>query len=275
MSPLKRRVTIGLFVVALAAAACGGGSSSTSTSTKPSRGFTGTTARGGEPDVKIGDQALLLRDNTIFLNDIDYTCPANQTGWTIAAAVNQNGTRGFSAGSPATCDGAFHTAYINVGPSVFIPGVMAVATAYLSPPNSSGPYADSPITPRTADPRADDVVTINNNTTNNHALLLTDGSVVLSVSYRCVPGPGPNTAGTLDTWLNQGKNSSYGAPKASAVCDDRSHTVSARQVGTGPYSEGSAQGYAFISDAVGQGVNAGGGQLTISSSTAAHAPARR
>jgi hypothetical protein len=40
MNPLKRRVTVGLFGVALAAAACGGGSSSTSTGSKPSRGFT-------------------------------------------------------------------------------------------------------------------------------------------------------------------------------------------------------------------------------------------
>jgi hypothetical protein len=38
MNPLKRRITVGLFAVALAAAACG--SSSTSTSAKPARGFT-------------------------------------------------------------------------------------------------------------------------------------------------------------------------------------------------------------------------------------------
>jgi hypothetical protein len=45
MNLLKRRVTVGLFGVALAAAACGGGSSSsTSTSAKPSRGFTAPTA---------------------------------------------------------------------------------------------------------------------------------------------------------------------------------------------------------------------------------------
>jgi hypothetical protein len=47
MNPPKRRVTVGLFIVALAAAACGGGStSSTSTSAKPSRGFTGAPASG-------------------------------------------------------------------------------------------------------------------------------------------------------------------------------------------------------------------------------------
>jgi hypothetical protein len=39
MNPLKRRVTVGFFVVAMAAAACGGSSSSTSTSAKPARGF--------------------------------------------------------------------------------------------------------------------------------------------------------------------------------------------------------------------------------------------
>jgi hypothetical protein len=39
MNTLKRRVTVGLFSIALAAAACGGGSGSSSQSAKPPRGF--------------------------------------------------------------------------------------------------------------------------------------------------------------------------------------------------------------------------------------------
>jgi hypothetical protein len=263
-------VTVGLFAVALAAAGCGGGSSSsTSTSAKPSRGFTGTTARGSEPSIKIGNQAFLLRDNTIFLT-VDYTCPTNHAEASISVSVNQGGTQGVALNVPTTCDGGSHTAGIDIGPGSFTEGVAGAVHAALHL-NTGGVGADSTLTPRAPNP-SDNAVTIN-----SHALLLTDGSVVYTISYRCLPGPGPNTAGMLEYGMSQGPNISQ-SNGTSAICDDSSHSASVRNVvnlGPGPFGEGPATASAITRNSE---RDPGGGEfvsITVSSSTTAHAPASR
>jgi hypothetical protein len=229
------------------------------------RGANRATAPGPEPDINIGNQALLLTDNTIFLNDIDYICPADDKGTTILASVKQGSTVGFGTSS-ATCDGASHTAAVDVGPGPFANGVEAIAAAQLNLPGGVvGPRQSKTVTPRPPDPAQIDV--------KNHALLLTDGSVVLTVSYQCVPGPGGTTAGMLSTGVIQGSNVSE-ITNAPAICDDRSHTVSTGNKGPQPFSEGHALSSAVVEDSTGISLS-GGGDITISSSGAAHALASR
>ena len=209
---------------------------------------------GGEPDINIGNQALLLSDNTIFLNDIDYSCPADESGTTILASVRQGNTVGFGT-SPARCDGASHTANVDVGPGPFTLGVEATAAAQLQLPSGRGPTQGNTVIPRAPDPPAVNV--------NSHALLLTNGSVVLTVSYRCVPGSGGNTAGMLSTGVIQGSTVSE-PNSASATCDDRFHPASTSN-GPGPFSEGSAMGTGEVANSDGTSLS-NGGSITISAS---------
>jgi hypothetical protein len=60
----------------------------------------------------------------------------------------------------------------------------------------------------------------------DHALLLTNGTVVLTLSYRCVPGPGGDTAGMLSTGVIQSPNFTSPLTVAPATCHDRVHPAS-------------------------------------------------
>jgi hypothetical protein len=80
----------------------------------------------------------------------------------------------------------------------------------------------------------------------NQAQLLPDGSVVVTVSYTCAPGPAGDTTGTVASDVGQGPLIGFG--EAPAVCDNRSHTVNL-DVGPGPFSQGTATALGIVANA--------------------------
>ena len=77
----------------------------------------------------------------------------------------------------------------------------------------------------------------------NQALLLGDGSVVLTVSYTCAAAAGNVTTGALSTAVQQG--ATIGNGDAVATCDNRKHTVNVDNV-PGPFSQGTANAVATV-----------------------------
>lgn len=80
----------------------------------------------------------------------------------------------------------------------------------------------------------------------NQAVLLADGSVVLTVSYTCAPAAGNVTVGTLQTAVQQGPIVGNGT--AVATCDNRKHTVSVDN-SPGPFRQGTANAVAEVINA--------------------------
>jgi hypothetical protein len=79
----------------------------------------------------------------------------------------------------------------------------------------------------------------------NQAQLLTDGSVVVTVSYTCAPGPAGDTTGFVQAVLGQGPMTGSGT--AAATCDNRSHSVNL-DVGPGPFSQGSGTALGIVAN---------------------------
>ena|SRR5438093_13477265 len=77
----------------------------------------------------------------------------------------------------------------------------------------------------------------------NQAQLLTDGSVVLTVSYTCAPGPANDTTGVVVSSVQQG--AIIGSASALATCDNRKHTAHLDNV-VGPFSQGTANAVAAV-----------------------------
>lgn len=77
----------------------------------------------------------------------------------------------------------------------------------------------------------------------NQALLLPDGTAVLTVTYTCAPGPAGDTTGTVIADLGQGPI--LGFADSTAICDNRSHSVNL-QVAPGPFSQGSGTALALV-----------------------------
>src|SRR5438876_394340 len=80
-------------------------------------------------------------------------------------------------------------------------------------------------------------------TIGNQALLLPDGSAVLTVTYTCAPGPAGDTTGTVAADIGQGPILGFGS--ATATCDNRSHSVNL-DVAPGPFSQGSATALGIV-----------------------------
>ena len=80
----------------------------------------------------------------------------------------------------------------------------------------------------------------------NQALLLPDGSVVVTVTYTCAPGPAADTTGTVAADVGQGPNLGFGG--APATCDNRSHTQNLDVVAPLPYSQGSATALGVVTN---------------------------
>jgi hypothetical protein len=80
-------------------------------------------------------------------------------------------------------------------------------------------------------------------TIGNQALLLPDGTVVVTVTYTCAPGPAGNTTGSVFAQLGQGTN--FGFTDTTAICDNRSHSANL-QAAPGPFSQGSATAAAIV-----------------------------
>jgi hypothetical protein len=81
-------------------------------------------------------------------------------------------------------------------------------------------------------------------TIGNQALLLPDGSAVVTVTYTCAPGPAGVTTGTVQADVGQGPI--LGLAQAEATCDNRSHSVNLDV--PGPFSQGSATGFAVVTN---------------------------
>jgi hypothetical protein len=79
----------------------------------------------------------------------------------------------------------------------------------------------------------------------NQAQLLTDGSVVLTVSYTCAPGPANDTTGTVVSIVEQGAINGSGS--ALATCDGRKHSAHLDNV-PGPFSQGTAGAVAAVAN---------------------------
>jgi hypothetical protein len=221
-------------------------------------------APGPQPSIQIENQALLLSDNSVFMT-VDYLClpgSAGNTTGTVTTSVMQGQISSPNASVPATCDGRSHTATTGNGPGPFSQGPARGSAIALNSANE-GPISGAPITIKTPDPNSINI--------HNQALLLTDGTVVMTVDYVCQPGPNGNTAGTLTTSLLQGQTSSRDT-KAPATCDDRSHTATTDN-GPGPFSQGPAQGSALVLNSANEGPTSGA-PITISP-FAAHGPTGR
>jgi hypothetical protein len=221
-------------------------------------------APGPEPSIHIENQALLLSANTVVMT-VDYLClppPGGNTAGTVTTSLMQGQTSSPNASVPATCDGRSHAATTSNGPGTFRSGPAQGFAIVLNSANE-GPTAGGPITIKAPDPPAVNI--------HNQALLLTDGTVIMTVDYVCLPAPSGNTAGTVTTSLMQGQTPSSGT-KAPATCDDRSHTATTDN-GPGPFSEGPAQGFAIVLNSANEGPSEGG-PITISS-FAGHGPASR
>ena len=80
-------------------------------------------------------------------------------------------------------------------------------------------------------------------TIGNTALLLPDGSAVMTVTYTCAPAPANNTVGQVEGFLGQGPIN--GIAIETATCDNRSHSVNLHVV-PGPFSQGSASAFAIV-----------------------------
>ena len=80
-------------------------------------------------------------------------------------------------------------------------------------------------------------------TIGNQALLLPDGTAVLTVTYTCAPGPAGDSTGTVAADLGQGPI--LGFASTTAICDNRSHSVNL-QVAPGPFSNGSGTALAIV-----------------------------
>jgi len=78
----------------------------------------------------------------------------------------------------------------------------------------------------------------------NQAQLLTDGSVVLTVSYTCAPGPGGVTTGLVTSSVQQGAVIGSSGTNT-ATCDNRKHSANLRNV-PGPFSRGTANALAVV-----------------------------
>ena len=93
------------------------------------------------------------------------------------------------------------------------------------------------------------------------ALLLGDGTVVLTVDYRCLPGAGGNTTGTLTTSVLQPPNESR-STQVPATCDGGLHTTSTDN-GPGVFVKGPADGGATVLNSDQEGA-VEGAPITIS-----------
>ena len=211
-------------------------------------------APGPQPFINIENQALLLDDNTVFLT-VDYLClpgSGGNTAGTVTTFVTQGPASSPNVTVPARCDGVSHTATSGNGPRPFSIGP-ALAGGFVFNSDMTGTSTGGRITIKAPDPPLLNF--------HNQALLLTDGTVILTVDYVCWPGPGGNTAGTVRTFLTQGQTSTPGTT-APAVCDDRSHTASTDN-GPGPFTVGPALAGGFALNSAMTGSN-GGGPVTIS-----------
>jgi hypothetical protein len=220
-------------------------------------------APGPQPFIKIENQAVLLDDNTVFLT-VDYLCLPGSGGnmaGTVTTFVTQGQTSSPNVTVPARCDGISHTATTGNGPPSFSIGP-ALAGGLVFNSDASGASTGGRITIMAPEPPFLNF--------HNQALLLTDGTVIVTVDYVCRPGPGGNTAGTVRTFLTQGQMSTPGTT-APAVCDDRSHTASTDN-GPGPFSVGPALAGGLVLNSDMTGVT-GGGPVTISPFVA-HGPSQ-
>jgi hypothetical protein len=193
---------------------------------------------GTEPSVDIEDPALLLSDNTVFVT-IDYLCLGNPTG-SLFTAVDQ-GSKSGNQTTSVTCDGGFHTANVDVGPGIFGEGPAEIRAVILNNANSTRTVTVTAPEPSTS--------------IRNQALLLSDGSVILTVDYSCIPGPGGDTVGTIATSVTQGTISSPDK-SAPATCDGHSHTATTDN-GPGPFRAGVAHGDAHTANSAGDMVGEG------------------
>jgi hypothetical protein len=187
---------------------------------------------GTEPSVVIEDPALLLSDNTVFVT-VDYLCLGNPTG-TLFTAVDQGSNSGNQTTS-VTCDGRLHTANVDIGPGIFGEGPADIRAVILNNANST-----RTVTVMAPEPSA---------SIRNQALLLSDGTVILTVDYSCIPGPGGNIVGTITTSVMQGTISSPDK-SAPATCDGHPHTATTDN-GPGPFSPGDAHGDAHTANSAG------------------------
>jgi hypothetical protein len=80
----------------------------------------------------------------------------------------------------------------------------------------------------------------------NQAQLLSDGTVVVTVSYTCAPAAGGVTTGDVGTSVQQGALIASGT--GIATCDNRRQTAHIQNV-PGPFSEGTANVVAFVINA--------------------------
>jgi hypothetical protein len=193
---------------------------------------------GTEPSVDIEDPALLLSDNTVFVT-VDYLCLGNPTG-SLFTAVDQGSKSGNQTMS-VTCDGRFHAANVDIGPGIFGEGPAEIRAVILNNANSTRTVTVTAPQPSTS--------------IRNQALLLSDGTVILTVDYSCIPGPGGNTVGTITTSVTQGTISSPNK-SAPATCDGHSHTATTDN-GPGPFNVGDAHGDADTANSTGDMVGEG------------------
>jgi hypothetical protein len=101
----------------------------------------------------------------------------------------------------------------------------------------------------------------------NQAQLQTDGSVVLTVDYVCLPGPGGDTVGTLKTLVNEDSASFGSETTVQANCDGQPHvgvTDNTNPPGNS-YHDGQGQAFANVANVANSaGDGAGwGGPVTI------------
>jgi hypothetical protein len=78
----------------------------------------------------------------------------------------------------------------------------------------------------------------------NQATLVSDGSVVVTLTYTCAPGPANDTTGLVQVDLQQGAVIDF--TTASATCDNRQHTVSLDVLG--PFSQGTATALGVVTN---------------------------
>jgi hypothetical protein len=110
-----RAGVLGAGVALTAAATLGAGAAyaDTPNNTPVTRGAN----TGGNLDIKLRAQGLLLTDGTVVLT-VDYSCPPGSGDATIYTGALQESKTG-SGNAPATCDGGSHTANIRTGPGPF------------------------------------------------------------------------------------------------------------------------------------------------------------